>query len=885
MKKIRKTLCTVLALFLLIGSIPFMGIAASAAGELQMTASNVEGQAGSTVEIPVTITANPGFSAFAVSLDYDTTSMTFTSASLVDGVDGMLSKSATGVTWFKALNYDGTGPFMKLCFTIATDAEVGSSLPISFSYNTGDICNDDEDDVAFSFSGATVTVLEGTPVTPDPDPNPGTDPQPGGDPTLTLGNAEGDPGDVVSIPIEISNNPGFSAISAGVSYDSSALTLVSAPLASGVGGQISASSSGISWLNGTDFNGNGAFFTLRFKINSVVTAGDYPVALTVSSASNYDEDDVDFTVANGAIKVLRDGVAEPDPGPGTDPGQGTDPQPTGDPTITIASVSGERGETVTLPVTITNNPGFSAMIVKLNYNPDDLTFVSTTLTQGLPGQFSATANGWSWVTSPDFTADGVYATITFTVNDNATFGDHPVSISARLGDISNYDEDDVIFTMVDGNVNVPDTSAVTPTMTVGSVSGALGETVTLPVSIADNPGFNTFVLDVNYDKDNLTFTGAALVQGISGQLSSSNKDKISWINGSDYTGNGNFMTISFVINSDASEGTTFPVSLSYTSGNLSNYDESDVDIDMVAGSVTVLQHVHAYGSVVTEPTCTANGYTTYTCSICGDTFVDDTVPALGHSYVDVVTEPTCEEAGYTTHTCSRCGNIIVDTPVQASGHNFNEVVVEPTCTENGSITKVCSKCGYSFISETLNATGHNYVEEVVAATCTEAGYTKHTCSKCGATFNDTPVTATGHHYSATGTVEATCTEGGYTVYTCSGCGDSYEADFTDARGHSWDDGVITARPTETTTGIKLYTCSVCGETKEEVIPVLDYLRGDINGDGRVNTKDLTRLLKYISDDSTPVVLKACDVNGDGEINSKDLTRLMKYISGQNVEIF
>lgn len=39
---------------------------------------------------------------------------------------------------------------------------------------------------------------------------------------------------------------------------------------------------------------------------------------------------------------------------------------------------------------------------------------------------------------------------------------------------------------------------------------------------------------------------------------------------------------------------------------------------------------HDYQSVVTEPTCTSNGFTTHTCTVCGDTYTDNTVPATGH---------------------------------------------------------------------------------------------------------------------------------------------------------------------------------------------------------------------------------------------------------------
>ena len=43
-------------------------------------------------------------------------------------------------------------------------------------------------------------------------------------------------------------------------------------------------------------------------------------------------------------------------------------------------------------------------------------------------------------------------------------------------------------------------------------------------------------------------------------------------------------------------------------------------------------HEHEYTAVVTAPTCTEDGYTTYTCAECGDSYTADVVPALGHDW-------------------------------------------------------------------------------------------------------------------------------------------------------------------------------------------------------------------------------------------------------------
>jgi hypothetical protein len=79
-------------------------------------------------------------------------------------------------------------------------------------------------------------------------------------------------------------------------------------------------------------------------------------------------------------------------------------------------------------------------------------------------------------------------------------------------------------------------------------------------------------------------------------------------------------------------------------------------------------HTHTYlAPVVTEPTCTEDGYTTHTCINCGDSYTGAATSATGHSYKSVVTAPTFDTDGYTTHTCTVCGDSYVDSTVPATG--------------------------------------------------------------------------------------------------------------------------------------------------------------------------------------------------------------------------
>ena len=82
-----------------------------------------------------------------------------------------------------------------------------------------------------------------------------------------------------------------------------------------------------------------------------------------------------------------------------------------------------------------------------------------------------------------------------------------------------------------------------------------------------------------------------------------------------------------------------------------------------AGTVITPQDVlnatgHKYATIATEPTCKDRGYTTYTCSVCGDSYKTDYVDVTDeHDYKTVTTTPpTCTSMGIKTTTCSICGD-------------------------------------------------------------------------------------------------------------------------------------------------------------------------------------------------------------------------------------
>ena len=220
---------------------------------------------------------------------------------------------------------------------------------------------------------------------------------------------------------------------------------------------------------------------------------------------------------------------------------------------------------------------------------------------------------------------------------------------------------------------------------------------------------------------------------------------------------------------------------------------------------------HTYGSAVItkQPTCTAEGTKTKTCTQCGAT-VTETIPKTSHKYADTVVVPTCAADGYTLHKCSVCGTSYKDSTTKATGHSYGNSVVtkQPTCTSEGTAIKTCTKCNAT-VTETIPKTSHEYADTVVAPTCTADGYTLHKCSVCGTSYKDSTTKATGHSYgNSVVTKQPTCTAEGTKTKTCTKC-NATVTEKLPAKGHT----AITDKgyPATCTTAGKIdgSHCSVC----------------------------------------------------------------------------
>lgn len=251
----------------------------------------------------------------------------------------------------------------------------------------------------------------------------------------------------------------------------------------------------------------------------------------------------------------------------------------------------------------------------------------------------------------------------------------------------------------------------------------------------------------------------------------------------------------------------------YTVYTCTRCGHSYVDMDSIVEALG-----HAYDKEVTAPTHDKMGYTTYTCTRCGHSYVSDYTDALGHEYTQKVTkEPTCTEEGVMTFTCS-CGKTYTES-IPKKEHSYEAKVTEPDCTHMGYTTHTCTVCGHSYQDSFVDALGHDCEAKTVAATCTDYGYTEHVCRHCDYQYISEITQPLGHKGEIVNAKDATCTEDGYTGdLVCSVCGEVLQKGEVIPKSHTWSDWTVTREPTCFQEGERTRTCTVCGEKEREALP-------------------------------------------------------------------
>lgn len=369
-----------------------------------------------------------------------------------------------------------------------------------------------------------------------------------------------------------------------------------------------------------------------------------------------------------------------------------------DPAFVVEEVSGYAGDEVTVNINVNNNPGICSAGVTVSYDGTALELKSVengTVLEGIvPVNVANNPCKILWNTLADSTANGVLATLTFTIKENADLGKSAITLTYDPDEVYNIDMTNVTFTVQNGAV----------TVNCNHTAGAWEEET--PASCTEKGS----------EIQKCTKCGTVLNRRDTDALGHSFGD---WetVTSPDCTNKG-------------SEKRTCSV-CQFTETRdieaLGHNWESDYTIDKKA-------------------TCTEDGSKSIHCSRC-DAVKDSQVIPKGHKYGDWIIDKaaTCTEDGSQHRVCSACGD--EETETIPAAHQFGEweTVVEPTCTEKGSEQRSCSVCQFTETRD-IEATGHSWESDFTVdkePTATEDGSKSIHCQNCDAVKDVTVIPATG----------------------------------------------------------------------------------------------------------------------------------------------
>lgn len=247
---------------------------------------------------------------------------------------------------------------------------------------------------------------------------------------------------------------------------------------------------------------------------------------------------------------------------------------------------------------------------------------------------------------------------------------------------------------------------------------------------------------------------------------------------------------------------------------------------------------HKFAEYISDnnATCTEDGTKTAVCNYCGitDTIIDEGTSGHDYNMGETTKFPTCIDKGIETFTCVVCG----DTYIReiATTDHFGRILPEvaPTCVAPGLTMGVqCGTCGITILAQKeISATGHSFTKYISDknATCTEDGTKTAKCDNCDATNTLVDIGSSSTAHSFTKYVSddnATCTQDGTKTAECDYCGISDTITDVGSAKHAFDEGVYIKVPTCKEKGLIGLTCKVCGEYQEKEIP---YLRHNFKGE-------------------------------------------------------
>ncbi len=150
----------------------------------------------------------------------------------------------------------------------------------------------------------------------------------------------------------------------------------------------------------------------------------------------------------------------------------------------------------------------------------------------------------------------------------------------------------IVFSILSISVNAADEGEAT--LSISDVKAVAGQTVSVNISVDNNPGIAAAFFTLTYNNEAMALTAVELNQEFGGTYtpapSLNSPVSLTWetSNMSDNMNNGNMFKLTFDISEDSVLGESYDITLNYGAGDVCNLDEDDVDFKINNGTVTIV---------------------------------------------------------------------------------------------------------------------------------------------------------------------------------------------------------------------------------------------------------------------------------------------------------
>ena len=219
----------------------------------------------------------------------------------------------------------------------------------------------------------------------------------------------------------------------------------------------------------------------------------------------------------------------------------------------------------------------------------------------------------------------------------------------------------LIMTIAGGKTRVQAAGAA---LSVSSVSAEKGGTVTVNVSLSNNPGIWGIIFNLDYDKEALQLVsisnGTVFTSDVSSDVDTAGFAAFPQ-KSENTTANGLLATFEFKVKNEVNSG-TYKVSVNSDNIQACNVSQDYISVSGGSGKVTVEKCIHNKKWKVTKAaTCEEKGVQANVCTKCNESFETKEIAATGHKNTEIrnKVDATTTTEGYTGDTyCKDCGKLI-----------------------------------------------------------------------------------------------------------------------------------------------------------------------------------------------------------------------------------